>query len=203
MDDDLDPSAKLLADVEAFLLARQMSATAFGRVATGDPTLVHQMRQGRELRLGLRVRVRRFLKHAAAEPGRSMSDLDASHVDAAYLRQHALELVAQQQGLTDPAQAVRDANVLAKFMIWGTVPVEATASAVATPSAAIPPISRKDRVRLIADAFDAGEKPRHVAAKLGLKASAVSARYIVIRRARGIPPIASGNPNFGRAPVQP
>lgn len=55
----LDP---VLPDVEKFLQASQMTATAFGQRALNDPTLVHELRSGRECKLKTRARIREFIQ---------------------------------------------------------------------------------------------------------------------------------------------
>lgn len=52
----------ILADVEKFLQASQMTATAFGVRALNDPTLVHELRNGRECKRKTRARIREFMK---------------------------------------------------------------------------------------------------------------------------------------------
>ena len=47
-------------------------------------------------------------------------------------------------------------------------------------------------------AFDAGLTPKQTAQKSGFTPRAASAHFNLIRRARGIPLAASGNPNFKR-----
>lgn len=58
---DLDP---VLAEVEAFLDAQQMTATAFGVKCLGDPTFVHELRGGRECKRATVARVRAFIVSA-------------------------------------------------------------------------------------------------------------------------------------------
>ncbi|WP_213980550.1 hypothetical protein [Sphingomonas sp. dw_22] len=53
-------------EIEKFLRRTDMSATRFGRLAAGDPRLVHDLRNGRELRPKLEGRVRAFI--AARQP---------------------------------------------------------------------------------------------------------------------------------------
>lgn len=59
---------ELLQLVEAAIVAKGLSPTGFGRNAAGDPSLVFQMREGRELRHETMVRVLAFInrKHEAA-----------------------------------------------------------------------------------------------------------------------------------------
>jgi 2,4-dienoyl-CoA reductase-like NADH-dependent reductase (Old Yellow Enzyme family) len=47
--------------IENFLRRTRMSATEFGRLAIGDPRLVHDLRNGRELRPPTVARVEAFL----------------------------------------------------------------------------------------------------------------------------------------------
>jgi hypothetical protein len=47
--------------IERFLRRTSMSASRFGRLALGDPRLVHDLRNGRELRPPTVARVEAFL----------------------------------------------------------------------------------------------------------------------------------------------
>ena len=58
---DTDPTTDLLVAIERFLTASGMSASAFGTLATGDPVLVYDLRNGRELRRATRARIRAFI----------------------------------------------------------------------------------------------------------------------------------------------
>lgn len=51
----------ILADVEAFLAAHEMTPTAFGKGALKDPRLVHGLRRGRRLWPETETRVRAFM----------------------------------------------------------------------------------------------------------------------------------------------
>lgn len=55
---DPDP---LLADVERFLEQTGVTPTAFGQMALNDPTLVHEMRRGRECKRATRAKIRDFI----------------------------------------------------------------------------------------------------------------------------------------------
>lgn len=55
---DLDP---ILADVEAFLTSSGMTPTAFGHKALNDPTLVHELRRGRECKRATRARIAEYI----------------------------------------------------------------------------------------------------------------------------------------------
>lgn len=55
--------------IEKFLRATDMPATKFGRLALGDPRLVGDLRNGRELRPGTEARIEAFLA-AQREAGR-------------------------------------------------------------------------------------------------------------------------------------
>jgi homoserine dehydrogenase len=57
----MDPTQSLLEQIEAYIAARGMSATAFGRAAVNDPGFVFKIRDGRELRRATRERVQSFL----------------------------------------------------------------------------------------------------------------------------------------------
>lgn len=78
MDTDFTPDPILL-DVESFLQASQMTATAFGQRALNDPTLVHELRRGRECKMATRRRIREFIRDfangvVAASEARSVPD---------------------------------------------------------------------------------------------------------------------------------
>lgn len=60
----LDP---VLSDVERFLRATHMTATAFGQRALNDPRLVHELRCGRECKMATRARITHFIQQYAAE----------------------------------------------------------------------------------------------------------------------------------------
>lgn len=51
----------LLSNVEAALKAHHLSATRFGYLVAGDPTLVSKMRKGRKPRSKLRQQIERAL----------------------------------------------------------------------------------------------------------------------------------------------
>ncbi len=54
--------------IERFLQQHSMAATRFGRLAAGDPRLVLDMRNGRQVGLPLQSRLRGFIDgYAAAE----------------------------------------------------------------------------------------------------------------------------------------
>lgn len=56
---DLDP---VLADIEEFLGQSGMTSTAFGHKALNDPTLVHELRKGRECKRATRARIIEFIE---------------------------------------------------------------------------------------------------------------------------------------------
>lgn len=66
MDAQTDTDPVLLA-VEEFLKEVQMTPTAFGYRALNDPTLVHELRRGRECKRATRARIMEFI---AAETAR-------------------------------------------------------------------------------------------------------------------------------------
>jgi 2,4-dienoyl-CoA reductase-like NADH-dependent reductase (Old Yellow Enzyme family) len=75
----------VLLDVENFLQASQMTATAFGQRALNDPTLVHELRRGRECKMATRRRIRDFIRDfadgvVAASEGRSVPDVQREAV---------------------------------------------------------------------------------------------------------------------------
>lgn len=51
----------ILSEVEAFLSETEMTPTAFGRVFS-DPSLVSDLREGRECRRAMRARIREFIE---------------------------------------------------------------------------------------------------------------------------------------------
>ncbi len=66
MEAQTDPDP-VLATVEKFLQASQMTATAFGQRALNDPTLVHELRRGRECKRATRARIVAFIESARTE----------------------------------------------------------------------------------------------------------------------------------------
>ncbi|UZK66102.1 hypothetical protein [Sphingomonas sp. M1-B02] len=54
--------------IEKFLRVSAMSATRFGRLAIGDPCLVHDLRRGRELRPRTIARLDAFLAGQKSAP---------------------------------------------------------------------------------------------------------------------------------------
>ena len=68
----------LLRDIEKFLRRTGMPATKFGRLAVRDPRLVLDMRNGREPRRRMVIRVEHFMnKYAAGLPAQPRETLDA------------------------------------------------------------------------------------------------------------------------------
>lgn len=57
----MDDLEKFLREVEAFLEAGQLTPTAFGDKAAGDPNFVFDLRNGREPRRNTIARVRAFM----------------------------------------------------------------------------------------------------------------------------------------------
>jgi hypothetical protein len=55
----------ILERVEAFLRASSLTATAFGQKALNDPTLVHELRRGRECKRATRARIAAFIEASA------------------------------------------------------------------------------------------------------------------------------------------
>ena len=51
----------LIREIERFLRRTGLAATTFGRLAAADPRLVFDLRNGREPRKGLRLRVEHFM----------------------------------------------------------------------------------------------------------------------------------------------
>lgn len=59
------PPDPILMEVEDFLRTTGMTATAFGQRALNDPTLVHEMRRGRECKRATRARIAEFIAETA------------------------------------------------------------------------------------------------------------------------------------------
>ena len=55
----------LLDEIERFIADRGMSATAFGAKSLGDPKLVFELRQGRELRFSTIEKIGEFMTEKA------------------------------------------------------------------------------------------------------------------------------------------
>mgnify|MGYP001570177401 CR=1 FL=1 len=53
----------LLGEIDAFLAETQMTPTAFGRDALGDPGFVFELREGRDCRRSTLLRARRQMQH--------------------------------------------------------------------------------------------------------------------------------------------
>ena len=51
----------LIRDIERFMRRTGLPPTTFGRLAVADPRLVFDLRNGREPRKGLRLRVEHFM----------------------------------------------------------------------------------------------------------------------------------------------
>ena len=58
----------LIRDIERFLRQSGLPPTTFGRLAASDPRLVFDLRNGREPRKGLRIRVEHFMNTFAGAP---------------------------------------------------------------------------------------------------------------------------------------
>jgi hypothetical protein len=56
-----NPTAALLAEIECFLRKTGMAPSAFGDQAVRDPSLVNNLRDGRELRYRTALKVRDFM----------------------------------------------------------------------------------------------------------------------------------------------
>jgi hypothetical protein len=65
---DTTPTAALLREIERFLAKTGMAPTSFGDRALGDPSLVNNLRNGRELRFRTLMKVKSFM--AATTPAR-------------------------------------------------------------------------------------------------------------------------------------
>lgn len=57
----------ILAEIEAFLSITGVTPTAFGVRALNDPTLVHELRRGRECKRVTRARIQEFIRAEQAK----------------------------------------------------------------------------------------------------------------------------------------
>lgn len=64
MEAEADP---ILATIEGFLVRSGMTPTAFGSRALNDPTLVHELRRGRECKRATRARITAFIEAETAQ----------------------------------------------------------------------------------------------------------------------------------------
>ena len=64
MKGDPDP---ILPEIEQFLTRSGMTPTAFGSRALNDPTLVHELREGRECKRATRRRIAEFIETELAK----------------------------------------------------------------------------------------------------------------------------------------
>lgn len=71
-------SKKLLAEIEAFLLAHELAPTTFGQLATKDRHLVRNMRTGRQVTLQTADRIRNFMSTYQSPVARRRSKSSAS-----------------------------------------------------------------------------------------------------------------------------
>lgn len=55
-------TSPLLTKIEKYMAKNEMAATKFGRDAMGDPKLVFDLREGRELRRATTQKIEDFLK---------------------------------------------------------------------------------------------------------------------------------------------
>jgi hypothetical protein len=62
----MDPQAKLLSEVEAFLQNRRMAETTFGRLAVNDGKFVARLRSGGNMTWNTENKVRAFIATASA-----------------------------------------------------------------------------------------------------------------------------------------
>ena len=58
----------LIREIDKFLSAHRLPATKFGRLAAGDPRLVFDLRNGREPRKRMRLRLEHFMNTYWEEP---------------------------------------------------------------------------------------------------------------------------------------
>lgn len=73
----MDTAPTILADIEAFLVEKAMTPTAFGRAAFGDPKFVFQVREGRRLWPQTEKAARDFMRTYQPKPSRHQ-DANAS-----------------------------------------------------------------------------------------------------------------------------
>ncbi len=58
----------VMQKIERFLRLNDIAPTTFGRLAVGDPRLIHDMRRGRMFRASMIRRVENFMKAYQPEP---------------------------------------------------------------------------------------------------------------------------------------
>lgn len=69
---------RFLADIEAFLVAKRLDATAFGRLAMNDPTFVFRLRKGRQVSLRTMDRAKTFMESYVSDADRQAGDKGAA-----------------------------------------------------------------------------------------------------------------------------
>lgn len=63
-----DDHSDILTGIERFIARHQLPPTTFGRKAIGDPNLIPNLRDGRELRRATEKRVRAFMETYSSSP---------------------------------------------------------------------------------------------------------------------------------------
>lgn len=64
----------VMRKIERFLRQNDIAPTTFGRLAVGDPRLIHDMRRGRMFRASMIRRVENFMAVYRAEPQNAEAD---------------------------------------------------------------------------------------------------------------------------------
>lgn len=67
----MDQRAALLNEIEAFIAARSMAATTFGRLAVNDGKFVGRLRENGNITFATAERVRSFIRAHRPEPERA------------------------------------------------------------------------------------------------------------------------------------
>lgn len=58
----MHPQASLLTAIERYIEAAELTPTTFGKQAAGDPTLVFDMKEGRELRSKTAAKIEAYMR---------------------------------------------------------------------------------------------------------------------------------------------
>lgn len=67
----MDQREVLLSEIEAFISAKAMAATTFGRLAVNDGKFVGRLRDNGNITFATAERVRTFIRENAPRPGRA------------------------------------------------------------------------------------------------------------------------------------
>ncbi len=75
------PDPVLLAAVEQFLVDHGVSPSAFGTKAMGDPTLVYELRKGRDCKASTRTKIMAFIERERLRAADSVPPVDPPAVE--------------------------------------------------------------------------------------------------------------------------